>query len=72
MTSDEMLRADVLSELQGQPSLCAARICVRTRNGTVTLSGHVGTFAEKHRVDVAIRHLLGVKTFETHLSIKRG
>jgi osmotically-inducible protein OsmY len=47
----------------------ANRIQVHTRDGTVTLTGHVGAWKEKLAIIDAVSHAPGVETVEDHLSI---
>lgn len=47
MTSDVELRNDVMAQLASEPSLAAESIGVGVHDGIVTLSGHVGTHAQK-------------------------
>ena len=44
---DLSLRENVLNELEFEPSVNAAHIGVAAENGVITLSGHVGSYAEK-------------------------
>jgi osmotically-inducible protein OsmY len=71
MKSDDELRADVVDELQSEPAIRHSRIYVRARNGTVTLSGQVRSFAEKRAADSVIGRVTGVKEFETQINICR-
>ena len=48
---DLSLRENVLNELEFEPSINAAHIGVAVDNGVVTLSGHVGSYAEKLMAD---------------------
>ena len=45
--SDLQLRQYVLDEIQFEPSVNVAHIGVAAEAGVVTLTGHVGTYAEK-------------------------
>ncbi len=44
---DIALRQNILDELEFEPRVDAADIGVVARDGIVTLTGHVGTYAEK-------------------------
>ena len=46
--SDVELQRDVLDELKWEPSVNAAHIGVSVKNGIVTLTGHVSSYAEKY------------------------
>lgn len=60
MKSDAQLQTDVLAELHWDPSINAAQIGVEVRNGVVTLSGEVSTFAEKWELERIAQRVAGV------------
>lgn len=43
--NNNILRQDIIDELEFQPSIDAANIGVAVDNGVVTLTGHVSTYA---------------------------
>ena len=45
--TNEALRRSVLDELAWDPSLDATHVGVAASHGVVTLTGHVGSYAEK-------------------------
>jgi osmotically-inducible protein OsmY len=45
--TDQSLKQTVLDELAWEPSVSEAHIGVTARGGVVTLTGHVGSYAEK-------------------------
>ena len=45
MMTDSSLQQAVLDELNWQPSVKAANIGVTAKDGVVTLTGHVGSYA---------------------------
>ena len=47
MKSDMVLQEDVLEELKWQPNVNAAHIGVSVKEGVVTLTGHVPSYAER-------------------------
>jgi osmotically-inducible protein OsmY len=53
MSDDMKLQQWVMDELAFEPRVDAAHIGVGVRNGVVTLSGRVGTFAEKFAAEAA-------------------
>ncbi|MDE2136729.1 MAG: BON domain-containing protein [Gammaproteobacteria bacterium] len=57
---DILLRQNVLDELDFRPDVDASHIGVSAENGVVTLSGHVGTYAEKIAAEEATKALTGV------------
>ena len=53
MKSDIQLKCDVEEELQWDPAVDADRFAVAVKNGVVTISGGIDTFAGKHAVEAA-------------------
>ena len=47
MKTDIQIQKDVMEELKWDPSLNAAEIGVTVKNGIVTLSGQVNSYAKK-------------------------
>ncbi len=71
--SDELkLQQRVIDELEFDPAVNAAHIGVSVRGNVVTLTGHVGTFAEKLAAERAARRVKGVaavaQEIEVHLA----
>jgi osmotically-inducible protein OsmY len=58
---DSQLRQDVLDELEFEPSIDAVHIGVAVHAGVVTLTGHVGSYAEKLAAVTAVRRVKGVR-----------
>ncbi|HYW76145.1 MAG TPA: BON domain-containing protein, partial [Gammaproteobacteria bacterium] len=58
---DISLHEDILDELSFEPSLDAANIGVTVERGVVTLSGHVGSYAEKIAAEKAVQRVRGVR-----------
>ena len=46
MSTDKQLKQSVLDELNWEPSVNSANIGVTTKDGVVTLMGHVDTYAQ--------------------------
>lgn len=69
MKSDLQLKADVANELAWDPSINATNIGVAVKDGVVTLSGHLGTFAEKHAAEQAVRRVSGVRGIALDLDV---
>jgi len=67
--NDKTLRDLVLEELAWEPSVTAAHIGVTAREGVVTLSGHVESFAEKHAAESATRRVKGVKALAEEIEV---
>ena len=78
MSDDKQLKQAVLDELKWEPSVNAAHIGVTTKDGVVTLMGHVESFAEKSGAEKAARRVRDVKAVAEEIevrlpfSIKRG
>jgi osmotically-inducible protein OsmY len=70
MSNDNNLKDAVLAELQWEPSIKAAHIGVTARDGVVTLTGHVQTYAEKHAAESAVRRVKGVKAIAEEIEVK--
>jgi len=61
MKTDVMLQKEVQDELRWQPILNAAEIGVAVKNGIVTLSGKVDSYAKKLAAEKAAKRVGGVK-----------
>lgn len=67
---DIALRNDVLEELEFEPSVDAAHIGVAVSHGIVTLTGHVGSFAEKAAVERAVGRIRGVRGIAQEIQVR--
>jgi osmotically-inducible protein OsmY len=70
MKSDLQLQRDVSEELTFEPSLNAAHIGVAVRDGVVTLTGHVSSYAEKYTAERAAKRVAGVKAIANEIDVK--
>lgn len=70
MKSDSELRNDVLAELKWDPMINAADVGVIVKEGVVTLTGHLASFAEKHAAERAVQRVSGVKALAVELAVK--
>lgn len=70
MKTDAQLKNDVSNELQWDPSVNAAHVGVAARDGVVTLTGHLETYAEKSAVERAVQRVEGVKAVAVELDVK--
>ena len=70
MKTDIQLKSDVSSELAWDPSINATAVGVMVKDGIVTLSGHLNTFAEKHAIERAVRRVAGVRGLALDLDVK--
>ena len=68
--TDSELQLDVLNELKWEPSVDAAHIGVSVKDGVVTLSGHVSSYAEKYAAERAAKRVHGVKAVANELDVK--
>lgn len=70
MSLDQNLQKAVLEQLRWEPSVDAAHIGVGANDGVVTLTGHVGSFADKHAAEVATRLVKGVKGVAEEIDVR--
>ncbi len=68
--SDTQFQRDVLDELKWEPSVNAAHIGVSVKNGIVTLSGHVTSYAEKYAAERAAKRVHGVHAVANEIDVK--
>jgi len=70
MSHDAQLQKAVLAELAWEPSITAAHIGVTADNGTVTLSGHVHSYGQKHAAEMATGRVKGVKAVAEEIEVR--
>ena len=70
MKSDMDLQHDVLDELKWEPSVSAAHIGVTAKDGVVTITGHVLSYAEKYAAEKVAKRVYGVKAVADELDVK--
>ena len=70
MKPDVELKQDVTAELAWDPAVNATAIGVAVKDGVVTLSGHLATFADKHAAERALRRVAGVKAIALEIDVK--
>jgi osmotically-inducible protein OsmY len=68
--SDRLLKQAVEDELEWEPSIDAEHIGVAVDDGIVTLSGHVGSYAEKFAVEKAVKRVKGVRGIAEEIVIR--
>ena len=68
--TDADLQRDVLEELKWEPSVDADHVGVSVKDGVVTLTGHVSSFAEKYAAERAAKRVHGVKAVANELDVK--
>lgn len=69
MRRDNELQQLILSELKWEPSINAAQIGVGVKDGVVTLSGAVDTFAQKFAAERAAERIAGVRAIADELAV---
>jgi osmotically-inducible protein OsmY len=70
MKTNEMLQKDVQDAIKWQPLLNAAEIGVTAKDGVVTLSGTVDSYAKKLEAEDAAKNVKGVKAVVEEIEIK--
>lgn len=70
MSHDDQLQKAVLAELNWEPSITAAHIGVAAENGTVTLTGHVDSYGQKHAAEMATGRVKGVKAIAEEIEVR--
>jgi osmotically-inducible protein OsmY len=70
MKSDHNLRQDIEQELEEDPRVDAREIGVAVKEGIVTLSGHVSSYAERWAAQDAARSIDGVKALANEIEVK--
>jgi osmotically-inducible protein OsmY len=68
--TDSELQRDVLDELKWEPTVDAAHIGVAVKDGVVTLSGHVPSYAEKYAAERAAKRVHGVRAVANEIEVK--
>ena len=68
--TDNSLKQAVLDELQWEPRVNAAHIGVAAKDGVVTLTGNVGSYAEKLAAERATGRVYGVKGVAEELIVR--
>ena len=70
MKTDLELKKDVEDELSWEPTVNAAHIGVAAKNGVVTLSGHIPSYAERWEAESAAKRVFGVSAVANELEVK--
>jgi osmotically-inducible protein OsmY len=68
--TDAVLKSEVIAELSWDPAVKSTAIGVAVKDGVVTLTGHIETFAEKHAATRAAQRVSGVKAIALELDVK--
>src|SRR5690348_17090098 len=70
MKSDADLKRDVIAELAWDPAVKSNEIGVAVKDGVVTLTGHLETFAEKRAATQAAKRVADVKAIAVELDVR--
>jgi osmotically-inducible protein OsmY len=68
--TDRELQQDVLRELAWDPSVDAAHIGVAVKDGIVTMTGHVPSYADKWAAEKAAKRVHGVRAVANELEVR--
>src|ERR1700739_2610509 len=70
MKTDTQIQKDVMDELKWEPVLDATEIGVAVKNGIVTLTGTVNTYAKKSAAENAAKRVVGVKAVAEDIEVQ--
>lgn len=70
MRTDSQLQDDVMNELEWEPRVEHTNIGVAAKDGVITLSGYVGSYAEKIAAEKAARRVKGVRGLAEEIEIR--
>lgn len=70
MKTDMQLQRDVIEELAWQPNIREAEVAVGAKNGVVTLSGFVDSYAQKYAAARAVEAVRGVRAVADDLKVR--
>ncbi|QHE86123.1 BON domain-containing protein [Hydrogenophaga sp. BPS33] len=70
MKTDMQLKDDILAELKWTPDVNEADVGVIVKDGVVTLTGHLPSYAEKHAAERAAQRVNGVKALAVEIDVK--
>lgn len=72
MKSNSELQKDVQNAIRWEPSMQAAEIGVTAKEGVITLSGTVDSYAKKINAERAAKNVLGVKAIAEEITVNYG
>lgn len=70
MKSDMQLHQDVADELRWDPRVNEAEIAISAKDGVVTLTGGVDTYAQKYAAERAVERVAGVRAIADDLKVR--
>ena len=72
MKSDAQLKKDVQAELEWDAAINPTQVGVLVKDGVVTLTGHLDSYAEKYAAERAAQRVQGVKGVAVELDVRLG
>lgn len=70
MKTDSQLQRDVFEELRWDPRIREAEIGIAVKDGVVTLSGFVDSYAQRNAAERAVERISGVKAVAEELQVR--
>lgn len=70
MKSDTQLNKDIVEELRWDPRVKEAEIAMSAKDGVVTLTGSVETYAQKYAAERAVERVAGVRAIADDLHVR--
>lgn len=70
MKSDTQLQRDIIDELKWTPSVNEAEIGVAVKDGVVTLTGNVDSWAQKYTAERVVERVMGVRAYADDLKVR--
>jgi osmotically-inducible protein OsmY len=70
MKTDTQLKHDIVAELDWDRAINATNVGVAVRDGVVTMTGHIDTYAEKDAIERAVQRVQGVRAVAVELDVK--
>ncbi|PZP93884.1 MAG: OsmY domain-containing protein [Variovorax paradoxus] len=70
MKTDMQLKDDILAELKWAPDVNETDVGVIVKDGVVTLTGHLSSYAEKFAAERAVERVSGVRALAEEISVK--
>jgi osmotically-inducible protein OsmY len=70
MKTDTQLHRDIVDELKWEPNVNDAEVGVAVKGGVVTLTGKVGSYAQKYAAERVIERVSGVRAIADDLQVR--
>ncbi|CAM5766608.1 BON domain-containing protein [Labrys miyagiensis] len=68
--NDKVLRQSIIDALDFDPRVHAANVGVAVENGIATLTGHVGSYAEKTTVEEIVHRIKGIRAIALEIDVR--